>query len=525
MAERQSRFPALAAPIPTREWIWACGLVCVAAAIALHAQLAAMTAVPDYGDPLFSAWRLAWFAHQLPRAPLHLFDANIYHPAVRTLAYSDAILLPSAIAAPFLWLGAPVIVAYNVLLVASFPAAALAMFALARRVTGRFDAAILGALVFGFDPFRFTHLSHLEMQCSCWMPLALLALARALSGGRLRDGVATGAWVSLQALSSLYYGAYLAVSLVVFALGWMIRFGWPSRRVWTSIAAGGGIAALVAVVVTMPYRANRSTVGERTEAETRVYSATPGSYLTSGRGSLLYGMSLLDRRGDELNLFTGATPIVLAAAALVPPVSPLLVPSVAALAASVDGSFGLNGILYSWINRVPAFHGFRVPARFRAVVGLYLALLAGLGAARILTWLPGPRLRPVAAGVIGLVMLAECLPVLDLRPVWLHGPAIYASVPEHAVIADLPLLEDRDSVFAYLSTFHWHPLANGSSGFEPRWYPALADAEATFPSDRAIDALAGVGVQYVVMYEAYYRGRYPAVSVAADAQPRLQFLA
>ena len=32
------------------------------------------------GDPLFSAWRLAWVAHQLPRDPLNLFNANIFHP-------------------------------------------------------------------------------------------------------------------------------------------------------------------------------------------------------------------------------------------------------------------------------------------------------------------------------------------------------------------------------------------------------------------------------------------------------------
>ena len=35
----------------------------------------------DIGDPLLSTWRLSWFAHQLPRDPLHLFDANIFYPS------------------------------------------------------------------------------------------------------------------------------------------------------------------------------------------------------------------------------------------------------------------------------------------------------------------------------------------------------------------------------------------------------------------------------------------------------------
>ena len=59
----------------------------------------------DIGDPLLSTWRLAWIAHQLPRDPLHLFDANIFYPEPRTLAYSDAMLVPSLTVAPLVWLG------------------------------------------------------------------------------------------------------------------------------------------------------------------------------------------------------------------------------------------------------------------------------------------------------------------------------------------------------------------------------------------------------------------------------------
>ena len=49
-------------------------------------QLASPYAVGDTGDPLFSIWRLSWVAHQLPRDPLRLFDANIFYPELRTLA-------------------------------------------------------------------------------------------------------------------------------------------------------------------------------------------------------------------------------------------------------------------------------------------------------------------------------------------------------------------------------------------------------------------------------------------------------
>ena len=190
-----------------REWFWAALAIGGATIVLLRQQVSTFASVPDFGDPLFSMWRLGWIAHQLPHEPSHLFEANIYYPAARTLAYSDAMLVPGLIAAPALWAGVPVLFVYTTLLLATFVAAGLAMFALARAVTQHLGAAIVAALVFAFDPFRFSHYSHLELQFTCWMPLALLALFRTLSSGRLRDGAATGLFVSLQALSSLYYGA------------------------------------------------------------------------------------------------------------------------------------------------------------------------------------------------------------------------------------------------------------------------------------------------------------------------------
>ena len=58
------------------------------------------TAVPDHDDAFFGIWRMAWVAHQLPRAPAHLFDANIFVPTPNTLALSDAALLQGLLAAP-----------------------------------------------------------------------------------------------------------------------------------------------------------------------------------------------------------------------------------------------------------------------------------------------------------------------------------------------------------------------------------------------------------------------------------------
>ena len=70
--------------------------------------------VHDDGDPLLNAWAIAWVAHQLPAAPAHLFDANIFYPERRALAFSETLLLPSIVAAPLRWVGLGPLFVYNI---------------------------------------------------------------------------------------------------------------------------------------------------------------------------------------------------------------------------------------------------------------------------------------------------------------------------------------------------------------------------------------------------------------------------
>ncbi|MEQ1912994.1 MAG: hypothetical protein ABMA15_29530, partial [Vicinamibacterales bacterium] len=87
-------------------------------------------------DPFFSIWRLAWVAHALRTAPLQLFNANIFHPAKGALAFSDATMLEGLLGAPLLWVGAPPVLVYNLLLLAGFIGSGVAMFVLTRHLTG-----------------------------------------------------------------------------------------------------------------------------------------------------------------------------------------------------------------------------------------------------------------------------------------------------------------------------------------------------------------------------------------------------
>ena len=49
-------------------------------------------------------WTLGWDAYAFLHQPLHIFDANIYHPYANTLAYSENLIGSAFFAAPIIWL-------------------------------------------------------------------------------------------------------------------------------------------------------------------------------------------------------------------------------------------------------------------------------------------------------------------------------------------------------------------------------------------------------------------------------------
>src|SRR6476660_8347519 len=84
----------------------------------------------DNGDALLNTWAIAWVAHQLPRHPLHLFEANIFYPAHDSLAFSEPLIVPGLMGAPLSWAGASPVLVHNLLLIAGFALTAFATFLL-----------------------------------------------------------------------------------------------------------------------------------------------------------------------------------------------------------------------------------------------------------------------------------------------------------------------------------------------------------------------------------------------------------
>jgi hypothetical protein len=490
------------------------------------------TGVPDHDDAYFGIWRMAWVAHQLPRAPLRLFDANIFVPAPNTFALSDAALLQGLIAAPALWLGARPLVVYNVLLLASLALSAWCAYVLALRLTGRVAPSLVAGVVFGFAPHRLAQFGHLEMQSAMWMPLALLALHTLVGSGPTRAtawradgppqaqaqppvparraGAALGLVLALQALSGLYYFMFLALVLAVMVAVLMIAIRWPAqRRLVRGLVAAALVVAAVVVPYSRPYAKARALVGPRGADEVGQFSGRPGDYLEGGAFRWLPAARDGRPVGEEHVLSPGLVAPVLAVAGLWPPLDAWRAAMGVALVVAVDASLGTNGVLFPAARRsVPALDGLRVPARFAVLVLLLVAVLGAIGLVR-LTRRRGPGALQAASGVALLACAAEFFvaPMTLRYPMTAPTPLtrFLASRPAGTVVLHLPVPRTSDlwlheTTYQYLSTFHWQPLVNGYSGFPPPIYLRTLDVLRRFPDGESVARLRRLGVGYVVLH-------------------------
>ena len=284
-------------------------------------------------------WTLAWDAHALLAQPLSLFDANIYYPQSRTLAYSENLIGASMFSAPVWWATGNGVLAMNVAALASCALCGAGAWLLARRAGLSMSAAFLAGVVFAFAPPRFLRLPQLHLTMIQWVPFALAFLHSYLDGGRRRDLRLAALFFSLQALSSGHGAVFAAVAGAALIL-YRITLGEPVdivRRV-RDLGVTGAVLLLPSLLVTLPYLSvQREMQLRRSLADASTWTVSAVSFLASPTHVHEFILSQVTDRpiNDEAwaYLFPGYLPLILAAAALLPTSRPS--PSVRALYGSV----------------------------------------------------------------------------------------------------------------------------------------------------------------------------------------------
>jgi hypothetical protein len=511
---------------------------------------------PDLGDPVRTAWQIAWVGHAMLHDPLHLFDSNAFYPHPLSLAFSDSLLGYG----PTAFIGSgPVaaLVRYNLLFLFAWALCFLGAYLLARELRlGRIGAAAAG-IAFAYAPYRVTEAGHLHVISSGGIPLALFLLLRGYrrrAWGLVGAGWLVSAWqVSLGFTLGMQY-AYLLLVLALLAAWriWRTRVrshpeGSPPttaeirgsalitlpRSILAVTCVGVALLGLITVYQARPYLkvAADYPTARRTVEEVKRYSSGPAALVAASSQNRIWGAATAPLRGhvgskNEDVFFPGLAILALVLLGLRAPlyqrrlrfglIAGALVCSLLALGLGPFAGGYPYRLLYDY---APGWDGVRVPGRVFTLATLAYALLAGAGAQWLVELLrrrrelrldaqrtdagpapPGGRsglLPALAGGALLLCLLGEGAGRLA------HPAVPRPAAAEHSLrgpLLDLPTDEARDRIWQYFSTNGFPDLANGTSTFRIPSEDDLRGGMQGFPDRASVEKLRWYGIRTVVLH-------------------------
>ncbi len=481
-------------------------------------------------DTHLIAWVLSWDTHALTSAPLRLFEANILHPAHDTLAAAEHMLGYVPLFAPAYWLTGNPVFALNWTLWASFALSGAALYALLRHWGCSRAAAGLAGLVMIASPGKLDRAFMMQSIGWFYLPIAIIYFDRMIDRRRLGDAAAFGLLVGMQMLCSFYLAFIALCLLAAYALAlapWNAGPGGGFIQLLSRVAVAATVAAIVFVPTALPY------VSQISGGRIREHGQSDWLQTMTHRtwAEYLYSPAVFDLPVLSQGYYLGLLPVLFAVAALAlrVPDDPLrrrrafgvllglLLCGV--LATGLDGNF--EGVwlppLYEWLLSLPGFASMRAPARFALGVVFATAVLAGLGLHAIQTRSRAGNAITAVAVAAAVVLTWLDFGFLDRSFARLRLPTGSSVPPVYRALANLepgPVLEipaglERgirqqrvESLYVFLSTYHWQPILNGFTGYVPPSTAELMRIVQALPDRRALRALQRLsGVRYVVVHD------------------------
>ena len=480
--------------------------------------------VSDVGDPLHLAYILAWNAHQFVTSPFHLFDANSFYPWRQSLSFADHLVPESIMVAPVQWATGNPVLGYNVAVFLGLVMSAWFMRWLILETTGNGKAALLSGLVYAFNGFTLVEANRVQVIHLQWWPVALVFLGRFAAEPLFKWAMGFGAALALQGLSGSYY---LAFSALVAPFWLVLAFAGsakrPTFRAARDLAAAALLAAIPTVLLIVPYLL-RGLPRSRVSGGVNLLT-----YLAPAPGSLWSSVLAIDPLGREFKGLFGLALMAMGLLALLR-TRPgwaralgliALVTALAGVTFSLGDQMSLGrsslgpGPQRILLRYLP-LEGLRHTPRFNALAVLGGAILAGLGAARLLG-----RSKAAEAALVALGVLLPLEQWSDTGygvtlPKARELRAIYQNVPAGPLV-DLPLYPMTQrrywAAYPFLSTFHWNPVPIGRTSFYPPGHEFLAWLLGSFPDARSVAVLSQLGVKTVVVH--------PRVWPAGERQRRM----
>ena len=512
--------------------------------------------------PYFNLWTLAWNHHWFSGGVPNYWDANIFFPHQRTLAFSEPQFVTSMVTYPVVLLGSDTVLAYNIALLGFFCGAGMSAYALCwwllepadgnlknRTASGRYRwiSAVTTGILYAFNFYMFREVGVLQLLATLFLPITFLGMHRFFRDYKWSDALLfsigfLGSWCTCA-----YYGLFLSVFVPCFAIRLANRDLWQKK---TLMKIAGILTLILICLIPLGYgmwAAKTAMSLDRPEILIQNFSALIKNYLKLPSHTLLYGGILQIPLGRSL--FLGGVLLFLASLGMIGILEakkkktgivnqhpqPLLQQyGVFYLCMALLGlllslgmalaprtSMDLGGYQFLvWLspynllyNFVPGFSSIRSPDRFIVFCILFLSILAGYGIFRLSQHIR-PGWKRIVVPFLVAAMIFELWP-LPLRLVKIPRtveelPRIYAhlrSIPPHSGLLELPMSVayteqgiESEARYMYFSSFHWASLVNGYSGFLPQSTEKLAKIMQKSVPQVVLPALQAFNVQYILAH-------------------------
>lgn len=207
-------------------------------------------------DPNFYIWSWRWWPYAIAHGLNPLYSRQIGAPGGSNLSWTTTTPAVAVPLAPVTLALGP-IASFNLTLVLCAPVSAWAAFIAARRLTGRFWAALLAGTVYGFSWYEVaeTGVGHVNLCAIMLLPL-MLYLTLLWRDGKLRRGWFVGLMAATMTAEFYIFNETFVEMTVLWAAGLLIGFAVArpaERQVVVRLAGLVGLAWAGAIVLASPY--------------------------------------------------------------------------------------------------------------------------------------------------------------------------------------------------------------------------------------------------------------------------------
>ncbi|RJP74021.1 MAG: hypothetical protein C4532_03240 [Candidatus Abyssobacteria bacterium SURF_17] len=447
---------------------------------------------------MWDAWWLKKALLELHMSPYHTPLVN--YPDGANLALQEVGLVNGILTIPFQFvLPKPhgLILGFNIVVIFSFVASALAMYALIHEITNDHAVAAMCGLYFAFMPYRAASIMNQIYLSTEWIPLYILFLLRTMKRPLLRNCIWCAVFFALTLHSSYTYAFFLILFTVVFV---PVKLLSEHKDVFNkSVIVALGSIAVFCFIIALPnlVMITAGTINWAQPVEVSdMLSANVAGYFVPPDFQTVYGFLL--RHFGPLPVYTGFvgkalfftyTLLFFSLYGILTGPKRTMVVWIVLFAVFLTFSLGTSLHVSKWnidiklpyvalIKYVPLASAMRSPFRFAIVERIAFIVLAAYGmktfiggsdssTAEILRYPEGGKLRNrgFRTGLICVLLSLE---------LW-HSPFTYrqASVPEiyyeiaerkeQFVVVDLPVgLKYFLTQYMFYQTVHEKPILYGN---------------------------------------------------------------